>query len=428
MNDGWQFWIDRGGTFTDVVGFSPDGQFEIVKMLSECPERYEDAAVAGIATILGLPPEVRPPEGKIASVRMGTTVATNALLERKGAKTLLIINHGFADLLAIGHQARPRLFDFNIRKAFPFYDGVEEVTARIDAAGNILTPLDEAAACAFLAARQAVGFEAVAIALIHAWKFPALEARLAQLAREAGFVQVSVSHGVSPLVGLTPRAATTVADAYLSPVLRRYVDCVSNALRSVPLSFMQSSGGLVDAALFQGKDAILSGPAGGVVGAARTAEAAGFAKVIGFDMGGTSTDVCLYAGAFERVFDSTVAGVDLRVPMMAINTVAAGGGSILHFSGARLHVGPDSAGADPGPACYRRGGPLTITDANVMVGKIQAQHFPAIFGPNGDQTLDADVVTVKFAALAEAIEKATGIRRAPRAIAENFLSIAVSNM
>ena len=428
MKDGWQFWIDRGGTFTDVVGLAPDGQFKVVKMLSERPERYDDAAVAGIAAILGLPPGARPPEGDLAAVRMGTTVATNALLERKGAKTLLIINHGFADLLAIGHQARPRLFDLNIRKSAPLYDSVEEVSARLDVAGNILAPLDEAAARTFLAARHAEGFEAVAIALIHAWKFPAMEARLAELAREAGFAQVSVSHGVSPLVGLTQRAATTVADAYLSPILRRYVDRVAATLGAVPLSFMQSSGGLVDAALFQGKDAILSGPAGGVVGAARTAEAAGFAKVIGFDMGGTSTDVCLYAGAFERVFDATVAGIDLRVPMMAINTVAAGGGSILHFSGARLHVGPDSAGADPGPACYRRGGPLTITDANVMVGKIQPQHFPAIFGLEGKQPLDADVVTAKFTALAGKIEKATGLRRTPRAIAEDFLAIAVSNM
>jgi len=426
MSDGWQFWVDRGGTFTDVVAQAPDGQFKIAKMLSVCPERYDDAAVAGIETILGAALGAQP--SHLAGVRMGTTVATNALLERKGAKTLLLINQGFGDLLAIGHQARPRLFDLAIRKAVPLYEAVEEICGRIDVAGNILTPLDEDAALKQLQAHHVQGFEAVAIALIHTWKFPAMEIALAALAKQAGFTQISVSHQVSPLIGLTQRAATTVADAYLSPILRRYVDRVAGALGAVPLTFMQSGGGLVDAALFQGKDAILSGPAGGVVGAARTAEAAGFGKIIGFDMGGTSTDVCLYAGAFERVFDATVAGVDLRVPMMAINTVAAGGGSILHFSAGRLYVGPDSAGADPGPACYRRGGPLTITDANVMVGKIQPQHFPAIFGSEGDQPLDAAIVATKFAALAYEIEQSTGLKRTPHAIAEDFLSIAVANM
>lgn len=428
MTQGWQFWIDRGGTFTDVVARRPDGHFQVVKMLSENPERYRDAAVAGIATILDVPVDGEPPPELLGDVRMGTTVATNALLERKGARTLFIINKGFADLLAIGHQARPRLFDLDIKKPAPLYEAVEEICGRVDAHGTVLAALDEDAARALFAKHSARGVEAVAIALIHAWKFPEMEIRLAELAREAGFRQVSVSHQVSPLIGLVPRAATTVADAYLSPVLRRYVDRVSSALGGAPLKFMQSSGGLADAALFQGKDAILSGPAGGVVGAARTAEAAGYNKVIGFDMGGTSTDVSLYAGAFERVFDAKVAGVDLRVPMMAINTVAAGGGSILHFDGARLHVGPDSAGADPGPACYRRGGPLTITDANVMAGKIQPAHFPAIFGAGGDRPLDADVVAAKFAKLAEDIFQATGIRREARAIAEDFLAIAVSNM
>ncbi|NIK88388.1 5-oxoprolinase (ATP-hydrolysing) [Rhizomicrobium palustre] len=428
MQNTWQFWIDRGGTFTDVVGRGPDGHFTVVKMLSQCPERYSDAAVAGIATLMGLPESATPPREALHSVRMGTTVATNALLERKGARTLFVINRGFGDVLEIGPQARPKLFDLEIKKPAPLYEAVEEVQARIAADGSVLAALDEEAARAMFVRRRREGLDAVAIALIHAWAFPEMELRLAALARETGFSQVSLSHTVSPLLGLVARAATTVADAYLSPVLRRYVDKVSSALGGAPLAFMQSSGGLADAALFQGKDAILSGPAGGIVGAARTAEAAGIAKVIGFDMGGTSTDVSLYAGEFERVFDTQVAGVDLRVPMMAINTVAAGGGSILHFDGARLSVGPDSAGADPGPACYRRGGPLTITDANVMCGKIRPERFPTIFGPHGDQPLDAAVVAEKFAALAEEILAATGVRRDPRALAEDFLAIAVSNM
>ncbi len=428
MAGGWQFWIDRGGTFTDIVARRPDGSFSIVKMLSENPERYDDAAVAGILGALGLPPDAPVPEHLIDQVKMGTTVATNALLERKGARTLLIVNTGFADLLAIGHQTRPRLFDLEIRKPTLLHSAAEEVTGRVDIHGGVLAPLDEEAARAMFARRRAEGFEACAIALIHAWQFPEMEKRLAALAHAAGFAQVSVSHAVSPLVGLVSRGRTTVTDAYLSPILRRYVDRLAAELGNTKLYFMQSNGGLADAALFQGKDAILSGPAGGVVGAARTAEAAGFKKIIGFDMGGTSTDVSLYAGQFERAFDTEIAGVELRVPMMAINTVAAGGGSILHFDGARFRVGPDSAGANPGPACYRRGGPLTVTDANVLVGKIQPHHFPAIFGPDGDLPLDAEVVAKKFETLAREVEAATGRPQEPRAIAEGFLRIAVSNM
>jgi 5-oxoprolinase (ATP-hydrolysing) len=425
---GWQFWIDRGGTFTDVVARAPDGELKTVKLLSENPTQYSDPAVAGIRAVLGLAPGEEIPEGVLGSVKMGTTVATNALLERKGARTLLLIDTGFADLLHIGTQARPRLFDLEIRKPEPLFSAVEEVGGRVDAAGRALTPIDEAAVRSMLIRRKGEGFEAVAIALAHAWEYPQSERRLAELAREAGFTQVSASHLVSPLLGLVARANTTVVDAYLSPVLHEYVDRVVAELGTAPLYFMQSNGGLTHAAGFQGKDAILSGPAAGVVGAARTAEAGGFRRVIGFDMGGTSTDVSLYAGQWERAFDTEIAGVPVRVPIMAIHTIAAGGGSILHFDGGRFRVGPDSAGANPGPACYRRGGPLTVTDANVMVGKIQAEHFPAIFGPGGNLPLDAAVVAERFTALAQEIGAATGTVQDPHTVAEGFLRIAVANM
>ena len=359
---------------------------------------------------------------------MGTTVATNALLERKGERTLLVVNRGFADALRIGNQARPRLFDLAITLPSMLYEEVVEVAGRVGVDGDEIEALDEAAARRAFASVRAKGIMACAIVLIHAWKYPEHERRLADLAREAGFAQVSASHAVSPLLRLVPRGDTTVVDAYLSPILRRYVDQVAAELGDARLYFMQSNGGLADAAGFQGKDAILSGPAGGIVGAARTAGMAGLDHIIGFDMGGTSTDVALYAGGFERAFETAVAGVRMRAPMMAINTVAAGGGSILHFDGARFRVGPDSAGADPGPACYRRGGPLTVTDANVCVGKIQPRHFPAIFGPNGDAPLDADIVAAKFAALAEEIERATGQQRNPQQVAEGYLQIAVANM
>ncbi len=425
---GWQFWVDRGGTFTDIVARAPDGTLSTSKLLSENPERYDDAAIAGVRAALGVTEGAELPSDLIDQVKMGTTVATNALLERKGARTLLVVDRGFADLLTIGNQARPRLFDLAIRLPAPLHEAVEEIGGRIDAAGNTLVPLDEEAVRAMFARRRADGIEAVAIALAHAWAFPETERRVAELAREAGFARVSASHRVSPLTGLVARGRTSVVDAYLSPVLRRYVDTVAGALGDTPLAFMQSNGGLADARAFQGKDAILSGPAGGVVAAARTAEAAGFDRVIGFDMGGTSTDVMLYAGRFERAFDTEVAGVELRVPMMAIETVAAGGGSILHFDGARYRVGPDSAGANPGPACYRRGGPLTVTDANVMTGKIQPEHFPAIFGPDGNLPLDRAAVEARFAALAGEIAVATGRPQEPRDVAEGFLTIAVANM
>src|SRR5262245_47312091 len=408
LKEPWEFWIDRGGTFTDIVGRRPDGALVAHKLLSENPEAYRDAAVAGIRHLLGLGRGEPIPGGAIGAVKMGTTVATNALLERKGERTLLVVNRGFADALRIGNQARPRLFDLAIALPSMLYEEVVEVAGRVGVDGEEVETLDEAAARVAFAAAHANGITACAIVLMHAWKYPEHERRLADLAREVGFAQVSPSHAISPLLRLIPRGDTTVVDAYLSPILRRYVDQVAAELGDVRLYFMQSNGGLADAAGFQGKDAILSGPAGGIVGAARTAAMAGLDRIIGFDMGGTSTDVALYAGAFERAFETAVAGVRMRAPMMAINTVAAGGGSILHFDGARFRVGPDSAGADPGPACYRNGGPLTVTDANVCVGKIQPRHFPAIFGPNGDAPLDADVVAAKFAALAEEIARATG--------------------
>ena len=426
---GWQFWIDRGGTFTDIVARDPAGRLSTAKLLSENPGRYRDAAVAGIRECLGLPPGAPIPPGTIEAVKMGTTVATNALLERKGERVLLLVNRGFADLLRIGNQARPRLFDLAVRLPDLLHERVAEVGGRVGVDGTEIAPLDEAAARAALRAAHAEGIRAVAVVLMHAWAHPAQELRLGAIAREEGFSQVSLSHQASPLPRIVPRGDTTVVDAYLSPILRRYVEQVAGELPGVRLYFMQSSGGLAEAGSFQGKDAILSGPAGGIVGAARTAGMAGFDRIIGFDMGGTSTDVALYAGEFERAFETLVAGVRMRAPMMAINTVAAGGGSILKFDGARYRVGPESAGAVPGPACYRRGGPLTVTDANVMAGKIQPRHFPAIFGPDGDQPLDGEVVREKFAALAAEIAAASGApAQDPRAVAEGFLRVAVANM
>ena len=424
----WQFWIDRGGTFTDIVARDPVGRLSTHKLLSENPGRYRDAAIAGIKTVLGVPLEMAIPAGLVDCVKMGTTVATNALLERRGERTLLVVNRGFADILRIGNQARPRLFDLNVVLPTLLYEEVIEVAGRVDVLGSEIEALDEAAALLALQTARARGIQAVAIVLMHAWKYPEHEARLAELARAAGFTQVSASHVVSPLLRLVPRGDTTVVDAYLSPILRRYVEQVAGELGGVKLYFMQSHGGLAEANRFQGKDAILSGPAGGIVGAARTAAMAGIERIIGFDMGGTSTDVALYDGAFERAFETAVAGVRMRAPMMAINTVAAGGGSVLHFEAGRYRVGPDSAGANPGPACYRRGGPLAVTDANLCVGKIQPAHFPAIFGPGGDERLDGAVVAAKFAELAERIAVETGVRRDPRDVAEGYLRIAVANM
>jgi 5-oxoprolinase (ATP-hydrolysing) len=425
---GWRFWIDRGGTFTDVVAQRPDGRVVLHKLLSERPGSDEDAAVQGIREFLQLPHGPIPP-GLIAEVKMGTTVATNALLERKGDRTLLIITRGFRDALRIGYQNRPRLFDRKIVLPTQLYERVVEVDERLTAQGDVLKGVDEVTVREELANAFADGIRSVAVVFMHGHRYPAHELLVATLAREVGFNQVSTSTETSALIKLVARGDTTVADAYLSPILRRYVDQVVRQLgMEVPLSFMQSNGGLITAVRLQGKDAILSGPAGGIVGMARTAQAAGFDRVIGFDMGGTSTDVSHFAGSYERGFETVVAGVRLRAPMMNIYTVAAGGGSVCRFDGARFRVGPESAGANPGPASYRRGGPLTITDCNVMTGKLQAEIFPAVFGPGGDQPLDAETVHGKFQALADEVAAATGRRLSPIAIAEGFLTIAVDNM
>jgi 5-oxoprolinase (ATP-hydrolysing) len=420
----WQFWIDRGGTFTDIVGRRPDGALVAHKLLSENPERYRDAALAGIRHLLGLAPDARIPGKDIEAVKMGTTVATNALLERKGDRTVLFITRGFKDALRIAYQNRPKIFERNIVLPELLYADVVEVQERIGARGEVLLQLDEALARTDLEKAFRNGFRSIAIVFMHGYRYTQHEAKVAALAKEVGFTQISVSHLTSPLMKLIGRGDTTVVDAYLSPILRRYVEQVAAELEGVRLLFMQSNGGLTDARRFFGKDSILSGPAGGIVGAVRTSIAAGFDKIIGFDMGGTSTDVSHYAGEFEREFETQVAGVRMRAPMMSIHTVAAGGGSILHFDGARYRVGPDSAGANPGPASYRRGGPLAVTDANVMLGKIQPEYFPRVFGAAGDAALDAEVVKQKFTALAKII----GDARAPEQVAEGFVRIAVGNM
>jgi 5-oxoprolinase (ATP-hydrolysing) len=418
----WQFWVDRGGTFTDIVGRHPDGHLVTHKLLSEHPERYRDAAVAGIRHLLGLRPDEPITPERVACVKMGTTVATNALLERKGEPTLLVTTRGFRDALRIAYQHRPRLFDRHIVLPERLYERVIEAEERIGAQGQVWQPLYEEALRERLWAAYDAGLRSVAIVFMHGYRYTAHEARAAALAREVGFAHVSTSHGVSPMMKFVGRGDTTVVDAYLSPILRRYVDQVAAEMPGVRLMFMQSSGGLTEAHAFQGKDAIVSGPAGGMVGMARTAQQAGHGCVIGFDMGGTSTDVSHFAGEFERQFETQVAGVRMRVPMMAIHTVAAGGGSLLRFDGARLRVGPQSAGADPGPACYRRGGPLAITDANVQLGKLQPAYFPHTFGPEGDQPLDAEAVQRGFAALSAQ----TGLP--PEACAQGFVRIAVQQM
>ncbi|WP_092613550.1 hydantoinase B/oxoprolinase family protein [Raineyella antarctica] len=430
---GWQFWVDRGGTFTDVVARRPDGRLVTHKLLSENPTRYRDAAVAGIRALLGIADDVPVPASQVEAVRMGTTVATNALLERTGERTLLVITRGFGDALRIGYQNRPRIFDRHIVLPEQLYERVIEVDERVTAQGTVLRAPDLEALGEQLRQAHADGIRTVAVVCLHSYLYPAHEREIGKLAEQIGFDQVSLSSEVSPLMKLVPRADTTVVDAYLSPVLRRYVDQVADQLRGVRLMFMQSNGGLAEARHFRGKDAILSGPAGGIVGMVRMSALAGFDHVIGFDMGGTSTDVSHYAttdgaGDYERVFTTQVAGVRLRAPMLDIQTVAAGGGSILHFDGTRYRVGPDSAGADPGPACYRGGGPLTVTDANVMLGRIQPAHFPAVFGPAGDQPLDAGIVRDRFTDLAAAIRTATGDDRSPEQVAEGFLRIAVANM
>ncbi|MDR7149221.1 5-oxoprolinase (ATP-hydrolyzing) [Hydrogenophaga palleronii] len=422
----WQFWIDRGGTFTDIVAKKPlpDGSCTLIthKLLSENPEQYRDAAVAGIRHLLGLKPgELVTPE-QVECVKMGTTVATNALLERKGERTLLVTTRGFRDALRIAYQNRPRLFDRHIVLPELLYSEVIEARERMGAVGELVQPLDEAALRDDLIAAHGRGLRSVAVVFMHGYRFTEHERIASRIAREVGFTQVSASHETSPMMKFVSRGDTTVVDAYLSPILRRYVDQVAAEMPGVKLFFMQSSGGLTDARAFQGKDAILSGPAGGIVGMARTAGLAGHEKVIGFDMGGTSTDVSHYAGEFEREFETQVAGVRMRAPMMSIHTVAAGGGSILSFDGSRFRVGPESAGANPGPASYRRGGPLAVTDANVMTGKIQPHHFPKVFGPGADESLSHEAVKAKFE------ELATQTGRKPEEVAEGFINIAVQQM
>ena len=421
----WDFWIDRGGTFTDVVGRRPDGTLVAHKLLSENREAYADAAVQGMRNLLGLRDSEPIPSERIGAIKMGTTVATNALLERKGARTLLLITQGFGDALKIGYQARPKIFAKHIIKPEVLYERVIEVDERVRADGTVEHVPDVQALSPRLEAARTEGIEAVAIVFMHGYRSPAHEQAIATLARAIGFPQVSVSHEVSPLIKLVGRGDTTVVDAYLSPILRRYVGRVASELgpaSDAKLMFMTSAGGLTAADLFQGKDAILSGPAGGVVGMAETGREAGFKKLIGFDMGGTSTDVSHFDGDYERAFETEVAGVRMRAPMMLIHTVAAGGGSILHFDGARFRVGPDSAGANPGPMSYRRGGPLTVTDANVMVGKLNPDFFPKIFGPHQDEALEAFAVRAAFAMLAREVG------RSPQEVADGFLRIAVENM
>lgn len=483
---GWQFWIDRGGTFTDIVARSPDGKLITHKLLSDDPCHYKDAAMHGIRQILGLPGNAPLPAEIIESVKMGTTVGTNALLERKGERTVLVINRGFGDALRIGYQNRPDIFAQKIELPEQLYEKVIEVSGRVGADGKELVPLDLENAKKALEAAFKAGIRSAAIVLMHAYRYPEHELKLGRLARKIGFTQVSLSHQASPLIKLVSRGETTVVDAYLSPVLRRYVNMVQESLeeerkgkesgdeiekengdrtkkdsddgserkigdgtekdsreysgdgkeneakRSPRLMFMQSSGGLTDAETFQGKDCILSGPAGGIVGAVATSEMAGARKIITFDMGGTSTDVAQYSGEYERSLETEIAGVRLRSPMMRIHTVAAGGGSILHYEGGRFRVGPDSAGSDPGPACYRKGGPLTVTDCNVMLGKLQPGFFPRIFGPNADQPLDSELVRRKFEELAEKVSdkdktegKTEGNIWTPEQVAEGFLSVAV---
>ncbi|MDD5324184.1 MAG: hydantoinase B/oxoprolinase family protein [Polaromonas sp.] len=422
MKKRWQFWIDRGGTFTDIVAKQPDGSLITHKLLSDNPEQYRDAAVAGIRHLLGLRAAEPIPADLVDCVKMGTTVATNALLERKGEPTLLVTTRGFRDALRIAYQNRPRLFDRHVVLPELLHSAVVEAHERIGAQGEMIEPLDETLLKQELLAQYSRGLRSVAIVFMHGYRFTAHEKAARRIAQELGFTQISTSHETSPMMKFVSRGDTTVVDAYLSPILRRYVEQVAGEMPGVKLYFMQSSGGLADAHVFQGKDAILSGPAGGIVGMARTAQIAGIEKVIGFDMGGTSTDVSHYAGEFEREFETQVAGVRMRAPMMSIHTVAAGGGSILSFDGARFRVGPRSAGANPGPASYRRGGPLALTDANVMVGKLQPRYFPKVFGPRADEALSEEVVHEKFSALA------VQSGRSAEEVAEGFINIAVQQM
>jgi len=426
--NGWQFWVDRGGTFTDVVAQTPQGVLRCHKLLSENPKMYPDAAIQAIRDLLGIEKGTPMPAEAIRAVKMGTTVATNALLERRGEPTLLVITKGFGDLLRIGDQHRPELFSLAIRKPEVLYREVLEVEERITASGEVIQPLDVAQAKRGLREAHERGLRAVAIVCLHAYRYPDHEKKLAELAREAGFDQVSTSHETSALIKMVNRGETTVVDAYLSPILQRYVARVSQPLEGVPLWFMQSNGGLVASHLFRGKDSVLSGPAGGIVGAVKTCVAAGFEKVITFDMGGTSTDVAHYRGSYERTTERVIAGVRIGAPMMEIHTVAAGGGSILSFDGSKMAVGPDSAGALPGPACYGRGGPLTVTDANLLLGRLVPASFPNVFGEDGKSTLDREAVSLAFETLSESWRKATGSSGSIQSLAEGALKIAVYNM
>ncbi|NJR37572.1 MAG: 5-oxoprolinase [Leptolyngbyaceae cyanobacterium CSU_1_4] len=429
-HDRWQFWVDRGGTFTDLVARSSDGKIVIKKLLSENPDQYPDAAIQGIREILNLPANEPLPSDRIEVIKMGTTVATNALLERKGDRTVLLITKGFRDALRIGYQNRPQIFARQIVLPEMLYERVIEVEERYGAQGKVLMPLHiNSALLQSLQTAYADGIRSCAIVFLHSYRSSDHERQMAAIAHKIGFTQISVSHQVSPLMKLVSRGDTTVVDAYLSPILRRYVEQAAAELgRNTPLMFMQSNGGLTNAHRFQGKDSLLSGPAGGIIGAVRTSLMAGFDQIIGFDMGGTSTDVSHFNGEYERTFETEVAGVRLRAPMMSIHTVAAGGGSILAFDGCRYRVGSDSAGADPGPACYRRGGPLTVTDCNVMVGKVQTDFFPSVFGAEGNLPIDTAVVRQRFAALAGEIEQATGQLQDLEQIAAGFLTIAIDKM
>ena len=418
----WQFWVDRGGTFTDIVALDPKGELHTHKLLSENPEQYPDAALAGIRYFLNVPQTQPIPVEQIRCVKMGTTVATNALLERKGEAVALVTQQGFADALEIGYQHRPDIFALNIQKPTPLYQTAIEVAGRLDAQGKWLEPLDEPATKRALQTLFAQGYRALAVVFMHAYLNPEVELTIAQWARDIGFSQVSTSSETSALIKMIARGRTTVVDAYLSPILRRYVEQVSKELPNVDLSFMQSHGGLCQAENFQGKDAILSGPAGGIIGAIASAHSLNRHQVIGFDMGGTSTDVSHYAGKLERSFETEIAGTQMRVPMLDIHTVAAGGGSIISVNNGEIRVGPESAGANPGPAAYRRGGPLSVTDANVLLGRIQAQHFPQVFGPNANQPLDRNTVQTQFTQLAEPLGMSA------EALAEGALQIAVETM
>lgn len=444
-NNKWQFWIDRGGTFTDIVAKSPEGTIITHKLLSENPEQYNDAPVQGIRDILSLKPEQPIPIEEIEVIKMGTTVATNALLERKGDRVVLVTTKGFKDALRIGYQNRPDIFALQITLPEMLYESVIEVNERYTATGEELQPVNRDEVRQDLQAIFDSGIRSCAIVMMHSYRYPHHELEVAKIAEEIGFAQISVSHRVSPLIKFVSRGDTTIVDAYLSPILRRYVEKIKSNLygqtisdrqqtinnkppttnnQPIKLMFMQSNGGLVNADLFQGKDSILSGPAGGIVGAVKTCAVAGFDKIIGFDMGGTSTDVSHYRGEYERSFETEVAGVRLRSPMMAIHTVAAGGSSILHFDGSRYRVGPDSAGSDPGAACYKKGGQLTITDCNVMLGKLQPQFFPQVFGHNANESLDKEIVISKFEELTEVINDGRNSEK----IASSYIAIAIYNM